>query len=209
MTPKQYRIDINIADEHAMVAESLALALNQRDTMHVSRTYSTLDAFRQAMNAKRPDVLLFDMSEPNSLCIDLCRDIMKAYPKIKLIATTTHHQYSVIRRTLDTGIQGYVLKSSPVEELVKAILCVWQGGSYISPEVETIISESEKHVVSLTDVERNILRHICEGHTNPEIAALLHFSTETVNWYRKRLLAKFQVRNTVNLVNYVIRERIL
>ncbi len=209
MTPKQYRIDINIVDEHAMVAESLALALNQKDTMHVSRTFRTLDAFGQAISEKRPDVLLFDISVPDSHCIDLCKTIMKTYPKIKIIAATTHHQYSVIRRALDTGIHGYVLKNSTVEELVRAILYVWQGENYISPEVEAIISESENQMVSLTDVERNILQLICDGYTNPEIAALLHLSTETVNWYRKRLLAKFHAKNTVRLVNHVIRERIL
>ena len=61
----------------------------------------------------------------------------------------------------------------------------------------------------LTEVEKNILRLICDGHTNPEIAKQLSLSTETVNWYRKRLLAKFGVRNTVNLVRQVLEEQLL
>lgn len=208
MTPKQYRIDINIVDEHAMVAESMALALNQKGTMHVSRTYKTLESFSQAMSEKRPDVLLFDISIPSGDMIEMCKDIIKAYPRIKIIAATGHNKYSVIKRALDTGIHGYILKNSNIEELVKAILCVWQGENYISPEVESIISKHERQSVNLTVVERHILFHICDGHTNPEIARLLHLSTETVNWYRKRLLAKFHVNNTVKLVNCVMRENI-
>ena len=79
----------------------------------------------------------------------------------------------------------------------------------MSQEVEAIISKSEPVTVFLSNVERNILRLICEGYTNPEIASQLSLSTETVNWYRKRLLAKYGVKNTVNLVTLVLKKQIL
>jgi len=209
MTLKQYRIDVNIVDDHTMVAESLTEALNNRDAIRVSHSFNTLEACRQALHERRPDVLLLDISMPDGSGIAFCEEVMKEYPKMKVVAITIHDEYSIIRRTLNCGVQGYVLKTAPIEELVKAIQNVWQGGNYVSPEVEAIISQSEKNAVVLTEVEHNILKLICEGHTNPEIASLLHLSTETVNWYRKRLLAKFGVKNAVSLVSLVIREKIL
>jgi DNA-binding NarL/FixJ family response regulator len=135
--------------------------------------------------------------------------VIASYPKLKIIAATIHDEYSVIRRMLDVGVHGYVLKSSSIVMLIEAIRQVWQGERYLSPEVEAIIEQAQGHVVALTEVERNILRMICDGMTNPQIAKILNLSTETINWYRKRLLSKFGVKNAVSLATLVMREKII
>ena len=93
--------------------------------------------------------------------------------------------------------------------LIEAVRQVWQGEKYLSPEVKAINEQAQGHVVALTEVERNILRMICDGMTNPQIAKSLNLSTETINWYRKRLLAKFGVKNAVSLATMVMKSRIL
>ena len=93
--------------------------------------------------------------------------------------------------------------------LIEAVRQVWQGEKYLSPEVKAINEQAQGHVVALTEVERNILRMICDGMTNPQIAKSLNLSTETINWYRKRLLAKFGVKNSVSLATLVMREKII
>ena len=80
---------------------------------------------------------------------------------------------------------------------------------YISAEAETILRQGAAQAVSLTAVEQSILRLVCDGMTNPQIAAQLNLSTETVNWYRKRLLAKFGVNNTVSLVRQALKEQLV
>jgi DNA-binding NarL/FixJ family response regulator len=206
---KQYRIDVNIADDHVMVCEGLANAINRTGDIHVSRSFNTLEACRQALSSSRPDVLLLDISLPDGDGIAFCQEVIASYPKLKIIAATIHDEYSVIRRMLDVGVHGYVLKSSSIEQLIEAIRQVWQGERYLSPEVEAIIEQAQGHVVALTEVERNILRMICDGMTNPQIAKILNLSTETINWYRKRLLSKFGVKNAVSLAALVIREKII
>ena len=206
---KQYRIDVNIADDHVMVCEGLANAINRTGDIHVSRSFNTLEACRQALSSSRPDVLLLDISLPDGDGIAFCQEVIASYPKLKIIAATIHDEYSVIRRMLDVGVHGYVLKSSSIEQLIEAIHQVWQGERYLSPEVEAIIEQAQGHVVTLTEVERNILRMICDGMTNPQIAKILNLSTETINWYRKRLLSKFGVKNAVSLAALVIREKII
>lgn len=161
------------------------------------------------MQERRPDVLLLDLSMPDGDGVAFCQQIVEAYQNVRVVALTIHDEYSMIQRMMACGAHGYVLKSSPIDELIEAIVSVWQKQQYVSPQVETILREGKSRSVVLTEVEKSILRLICDGLTNPQIAAQLHLSTETVNWYRKRILAKFGVKNTVNLVTRVMQEKIL
>ena len=206
---KNYLIDVYITDDHQMVCEGLSELINNSGKAHVSRTFNTLEACRQALEERRPDVLLLDLSMPDGDGVAFCQQIVNAYPNVRIVAVTIHDEYSMIQRMMECGAHGYVLKSSPVEELIEAIVNVWQKRQYVSPQVEAILRVGKSNSVVLTDVETNILRLICDGHTNPEIATLLHLSTETVNWYRKRLLVKFGVKNTVNMVRKVLEEQII
>jgi len=205
----KYRIDVNILDDHTMVCEGLADAINRSDVAHVSRTFNTIESCRQAFRERRPDVLLLDISIPDGDGAAFCQEVIQSCPKVKVVAVTIHDEYSVIRRITDLGIHGYVLKSSTVDTLLEAIVSVWQGRRYISAEAETILRQGAAQAVSLTAVEQSILRLVCDGMTNPQIAAQLNLSTETVNWYRKRLLAKFGVNNTVSLVRQALKEQLV
>ena len=205
----KYRIDVNILDDHTMVCEGLADAINRSDVAHVSRTFNTIESCRQAFRERRPDVLLLDISIPDGDGAAFCQEVIQSCPKVKVVAVTIHDEYSVIRRITDLGIHGYVLKSSTVDNLLEAIVSVWQGRRYISAEAETILRQGAAQAVSLTAVEQSILRLVCDGMTNPQIADQLNLSTETVNWYRKRLLAKFGVNNTVSLVRQALKEQLV
>lgn len=205
----KYRIDVNIVDDHTMFAEGLAVAVNKCDALRVSRLFTTQEACRQALCERRPDVLLLDISMPDGSGVAFCEEMLEAYPKMKLVAITIHDEYSVIQRMLDAGVHGYLLKSSSVEELEEALVRVWKGECYVSPRVADILQQADSSKVFLSAIEKLVLELLCKGYTNPEIATRIHLSTETVNWYRKRLLSKFGVRNTVSLVTLVLREHIL
>ena len=206
---KNYLIDVYIADDHQMVCEGLSELINESGKAHVSRTFNTLEACRLALEERRPDVLLLDLSMPDGDGVAFCQQTVSTYPNVRIVAVTIHDEYSMIQRMMECGAHGYVLKSSPVEELIEAIVSVWQKRQYISPQVKAILREGKSNSVVLTDVEAHILRLICDGHTNPEIATILNLSTETVNWYRKRLLAKFGMKNTVSLVRKAIEEKLV
>ena len=209
MTTKKYLIDVNIVDDHTLLTESLAEAINRSEVAHVSRTFATLEACRQTLEERCPDVLLLDISMPDGDGVAFCQQMLEAHPKLKIVCVTIHDEYTVVQRMLDSGVHGYLLKSSSVSELVRALQTVWKGGRYVSQEVKDIISRSEPESVFFTDVERNILRLICDGNTNPEIANQLGLSTETVNWYRKRLLTKFGVKNAVSMVKLALKEQLI
>ena len=205
----KYRIDVYIVDDHTMFNEGLTEALNRSAMIHVSRCFTTLADCRAALEQRQPDVLLLDISMPDGDGTTFCQWVMSAYPKVKIVAVTIHDEYSIIRRMMDAGVHGYVLKSAPVEELSKAVCAVWRGRSYICPQAADILREGSAKTVSLTSAEQSILRFICDGQTTPQIAEQLRLSTETVKWYRKRLLAKFDVRNTASLVMRALQEKLV
>ena len=206
---KQYLIDVYIADDHQMVCEGLSEMINQSGKAHVSRTFNTLEACRQTLAERRPDVLLIDLSMPDGDGIAFSQQVLRDYPDVRIVAVTIHDEYSVVQRMMACGAHGYVLKSTSVDELLEAIVSVWQKRQYISPLVERILQQGRETSVTLTAVEQNILQLLCNGLTNPQIATQMNLSTETVNWYRKRLLAKFGVKNTVMLVKHAIEEQLV
>ena len=112
-------------------------------------------------------MLLLDLSMPDGDGVAFCQQIVSDYPNIHVVAVTIHDEYSMIQRMMECGAHGYVLKSSPVEGLIEAIVSVWQKQQYVSPQVEAILNEGKSRNVVLTDVETHILRLICDGLTNP------------------------------------------
>ena len=206
---KQYLIAVYIADDHQMVCEGLSEIINQSGKAHVSRTFNTLEACRQTLAERRPDVLLIDLSMPDGDGVAFSQQVVRDYPDVRIVAVTIHDEYSVVQRMMACGAHGYVLKSTSVDELLEAIVTVWQKRQYISPLVERILQQGRESSVILTAVEQNILQLLCNGLTNPQIATQMNLSTETVNWYRKRLLAKFGVKNTVMLVKHAIEEQLV
>ena len=206
---KKYKIDVYIVDDHTMLNEGLTDAINRSETVHVSHCFTTLADCRAALTERCPDVILLDISMPDGDGTAFCQWVTSEYPKVRIVAVTIHDEYCVIQRMLEAGVHGYVLKSAPIEELLTAIGQMWKGERYLSPAVEEIISQSSSKAIVLTKPEQNILRLVCQGHSNPEIADRLHLSAETVKWYRKRLLAKFGVNNTVNLVTLAVKGSLL
>lgn len=203
---RKYKIDVYIADDHTMLNEGLTEAINHSETVHVSRSFTTLSECRSALAERCPDVLLLDISMPDGDGVDFCQWVVSKYPKVRIIAVTIHDEYGIVQRMLDSGVHGYVLKSAPIVELVSAIEQVWKGLRYVSPALEAILQRPGNKSVVLTKPEQDILRYLCEGYSNPEIAERLNLSTETIKWYRKRLLTKFGVKNTVSLVALAMKE---
>lgn len=204
-----YKIDVNIADDHTMLTEGLVEAINSYDKVHVSSTFATLEQCRRTLSVRMPDVLLLDISMPDGSGIDFCREVVAAYSSVKVIAISSHDEYSIIQKMMSSGAHGYVLKNISVPELVAAVISVYHGEPYVCEEVKGIMAKGASEEIYLTEVERKILRLLCEGLTNAEIADRIYLSHETVNWYRKRLLSKFNVKNTAALVAVALKQLLI
>lgn len=202
-------INVYVTDDHVMLVEGLANAINESGIARVNKVFYTIGSCRKALVFERPDVLLLDISLPDGNGIDFCKEVHDLYPAVKIIAITSHEEYSIARQMLDNGASGYVLKNSSTEELLEAIGLVYKGECYLCDKIEQIIKRRSVNEIYLSSREKEVLKLIVEGYTNPEIAEKLFLSPLTIKGYRKNLLLKLGVKNTASLVHLVMTEKLI
>lgn len=206
-------IRLFIVDDHPVVIEGIH-ALMQNEP--------TIEWAGQAMNAQSclgyfvnntADVLLMDISMPGMDGIELCKVIKDRYPTVMILGLSTFNQGLYIRKMMEHGASGYILKNSTREELLTAIEAVHSGHIYFSGEVGKSLEEyqryARKDLPVLTSREKEILALIAEGYTNPQIAEKLFLSPFTVDSHRKNLLAKLDVKNTASLIRLAVEQKLI
>jgi DNA-binding NarL/FixJ family response regulator len=145
--------------------------------------------------------------------MELCAIMKEKYPGIMILGLSTFNQGLYIKKMVENGASGYILKNSSKEELIKAIHAVHEGCIYFSGEVGEVLQEYQKssqHTLPvLTPREKEILELIAEGYTNPKIAEKIFLSSFTVDSHRKNLLAKLQVKNTASLIKLAVERKLI
>ncbi len=159
------------------------------------------------------DVVLMDISMPGMDGVELCALMKEKYPGIFILGLSTFNQGIYIKKMMENGASGYILKNSSKEELVRAIHIVHEGGIYFSGEASQALAEyqrsSKTELPVLTPREKEILELIAEGYTNPQIAEKIFLSQFTVDSHRKNLLAKMNVKNTASLIRLAVEQKLI
>jgi DNA-binding NarL/FixJ family response regulator len=164
---------------------------------------------RRSLAFKRPDVLLLDIKLPDGSGIDFCAEIHGKYPELKILALTTHDEYSVVRRMMGNGASGYILKNALSEEITTGIESVMNGEEYFCEEISAIMKKQKDQDVWLTAREQDLLRLLVDGNTNQEIADGLYLGVETIKTYRKNLLLKLGAKNSIVLAKMAIEKQLI
>ena len=199
-----------IVDDHYMVIEGIRSLLQNEKGIEWMGHAMNADSCMAFLRQQQPDVILMDINLPDKSGIDLCKDVKAKYPGIFIIGLSTFNQQSFIQRMMDNGASGYVLKNATQEELMDAIMTVLKGKTFLSEEASLSLRKTEpagKPV--LTRREKEVLELIAEGLTNGEIAEKLFVSVTTVDTHRKNLLAKFEAKNTAELVKLAFYHKLI
>jgi two-component system response regulator NreC len=209
------RTRIILADDHAILRHGLSRLIEQQEDMEViaqaGNGHSTFDLVREMS----PDIVVMDIGMPDLNGIDATRQIIRDYPKVKIIGLSMHSGKKFISEMLKAGASGYLLKDCAFEELVIAIKTVMEGKTYLSPSIADVIvenyvrpsGEEENSVFStLSQREREVLQLLVEGKTTKQIGMTLHISAKTVEGHRLRIMSKLNIDNVANLTKYAIRE---
>ncbi len=170
--------------------------------------------------ASRPDVVLMDVGMPELNGLEATRMIKKDSPSTKVLVVSGHDNDDYVRQIVECGANGYVLKSTPVEELRTAIIAVSRGGEFFSPSLSEAagtryawgrlhLSAMERRRRSLTAREREILQLVAEGKKHSRIAQILHISVRTVDTHRNNILKKLGLHDAASLVTYAIKNGIV
>jgi two-component system response regulator DesR len=184
-----------IAEDQVMMREALALLLDQEPDLSVVAQVGRGDEIVPAALRTRPDVALVDIELPGLDGIDAAARLRDALPGCVVVVVTTFARPGYLRRALDVGVRGFVVKDGPIESLVDAIRRVLAGEVVIDPALAAGALASGPN--PLTDRERDVLREATGGATIADIATVLSLSRQTVRNYLSAAIGKTGTRNRV------------
>jgi DNA-binding NarL/FixJ family response regulator len=161
------------------------------------------------------DLVILDINLPGKSGLEVLASIRVSQPRLPILVLSMVSVAQYARRVLQAGATGYMTKSEPAEEFLKAVRAVSQGLRYFSPEVQQeipdLIDESinrPKHD-KLSDREFEILQRMVDGKSSKEIAGELKITPSTVNSYRKRMMEKLHAKSTADVIKYAYKFKLL
>ncbi len=204
-------IKIFIIDDHQLIIEGIHTLLESEKNIEWLGSAKTPDDLSLFLKTKKPDVLLMDINLPQKSGLDLCKEIKLKYPAIHIIGLSTSNQPSIIRKMLDNGASGYLLKDATKNEIVEALHTVVTGKTYINFSVAQALKNNmpSEALPMLTRREKEVLELISDGLTNQDIADKLFLDVTTINSHRKNMLTKYHVNNTAALVKLAINNNLI
>lgn len=208
-------ISVLLADDHAIVAEGLAALL--KGSFSLLGVVNDGRALIAASNELHPDVIVTDISMPSLNGLDAIRQIKRSQPAAKFIVLTMHSDPEMAVQSFRAGASGYLLKTSPGEELLTAIREVAQGRVYLSSHIAkdliSLLLEAKKEISTLADNltprQREVLQLIAEGRTMKQVASLLNISQRTAESHKYDMMQTLGVETTAALIQYAIRIKLV
>ncbi len=195
------KIRVLLADDHPILSAGLRAFIGDYDDMEVvgeARNGQEVVALAAEL---KPDVVLMDIAMPGMNGIEATHLIREQQPETQVLVLTQHEERQYVPALFRAGASGYILKRAMGSDLIAALRTVARGEPFLCPSVgRVLLEELYAPRVSLTLRERQVLEHIVDGKTSPQIAEVLSMSVKTVEWHRSNLMSKLGVHNTAELV---------
>jgi DNA-binding NarL/FixJ family response regulator len=210
------KIKITIADSHFLSRKGLAMLLKENsDFTLLTEALSNADLISQSKFYK-PDLIIIDYTSAN-YSLDGMQQVIKKYPKTKILAITELQSNEIIAKGLKMGITSHLLKDCDQDEIVEAIYKTSKGEKFMCGKITNAVlnektvntSEYSCEGMNISDREMEIITLIAEGYSNKEVADKLFLSTHTITTHRKNIMNKLGVNNTAGLVLFAVRENLV
>ena len=198
-----------IADDHRVVAEGIAKIIEASATAHVVALASTLAEAVGMAGELHPYVVLLDVALPDGDGIEAIPGLLGACPEARIVVFTMYAEAAVVRRAMEGGAHGYLLKTCSAEELLEGLNTVAGGLSFLCREARGLLMKSQEASPAITSREREVLALIVQGRTIKEIADELCLGFETVHSYTKYLRQKLGCQNTAALVRVAMEQHLV
>jgi DNA-binding NarL/FixJ family response regulator len=208
-------IRILIADDHKIMREGLLSLLEKQQNMEVIAEAENGRKAVQLALAKRPDIVIMDISMPELNGIEATRQILADLSETRVIALSMHSDKRFVVEMFQAGASGFLLKDCAYQELALAINTVAAHQTYLSPEVAGVMIEdyinrfpvpTSSPSSILTGREREVLQLVAEGWPTKKIADHLYVSVKTVETHRRQIMKKLDIYSIADLTKYAIRE---
>ena len=209
---RSYRIVL--ADDHVLIRHGIKNLLSQNIDLKVLGEVSNGEELMVFLSSNQVDLIILDISMPNIGGLEAVTLVKDRYPAVKILIFTMHKSKQYFYHAMMAGADGYLVKDDSEEDLLTAIRRIQSGKNYISPflaedfaddVINVYRKEKKSPFQELTRREREILQLVVDGYTSKQIADKLGLSPRTVDHHRSNLLRKFGMSNSVDLVNFAVR----
>ena len=210
-TPSSLRV--LLVDDHPLVRAGIRRVLETRPGLIVAGEASDGAEALRLVETLEPDLMVLDLAMPEVDGVEVLERLRSRAPSLRILVLTMHAHPEYIRRAVQTGADGYLLKESAVQELLTAIESVMKGEPYYSPPIRARMAQwldqgtadARPIVDQLTAREREVLTGIAGGLSTKEIAARLLISARTVETHRANLMRKLDLKSIARLTQFAIR----
>jgi len=210
-------IRLLLVEDHEVVRTGLRMLLESYDDMVIIGEASSGEEALKLLKHLKPDVVVMDLTLPDSSGIDVTRLILQDHPGVNIIALTIHEDEQYFFEMLKAGASGYVPKRAAPEHLINAIRAANRREVYIYPTLAKMLvkdflkttfdgTDKKYNNQELTPREGEVLEMLADGLSNEEIAAQLYISPHTVARHRENLMRKLNLHSRADLVRYAIRK---
>lgn len=204
-----------VVDDHEFTREGVIRILTDNFTITKIARAGTFESALEQIQTTKFDLVILDVNLPGKSGLEVLTSVRTFQPRLPILVLSMVPVAQYARRVLLAGATGYMTKSEPAEEFLKAVRTVSHGMKYFSPEVQQelpdLIDESlnrPKHD-KLSDREFEILQKLAEGKSSKEIAGEFKLSINTVNSYRKRVMAKLHAKSNTDVIKYAYKYKLL
>lgn len=209
-------VNILLADDHRMVREGIRCLLENVPEFNVVGEAADGYECISLVNKTKPNIVLLDIDMPDMNGIEALRVIKEQKMICKVIMLTRHNEIDYLMKALEIGCDGYILKESSFETLLKAIFKVYSDNKYIEPNMMPLLnanleekSNVKKRISELTKREIDVLKMIASGAFNKEIASTLNISERTVKNHISNIFKKIQVSDRTQAAVFAIKNGII
>ena len=211
-------IKVVLVDDHRLFRDGIKSLISNNEIGVIGEFDNGIDLL-SSINELNPDIVITDISMPEMSGIELCRKLSKSYPMLPIIILSMHNNEDFICNSIKAGAKAYLPKDIRRDELMEAIKTVSKGQTYFSKDVNQIMMNSfiskvrEEDIVKegekpLTKREVEIIKLVCDGLINKEIADKLSISIRTVDAHKSNIMHKLHLKSNVEMVKYAIKNKI-
>jgi DNA-binding NarL/FixJ family response regulator len=214
----QQRYRIVVADDHSLIRQGLKSLVCKNPALQIVAEASDGVELLGLLREEVPDMVIVDITMPHLNGIEAVSAIRKQYPAVDILVLTMHANKQYFYQAIAAGAQGYLIKDDSDAELLAAIEAIRSGKTYISSQLFSEVTDEALTAfrqpgtvpyVILSEREKQVLKLVVQGCSSKEIGEILQLSPRTIDHHRANLLKKFKMKNTVDLVNHVVRNAVL
>jgi len=212
-------IKVAIADDHKIFRKGVILSLRPYHNIKFVLEAENGEELIQGVEGAMPDIVLMDLKMPVKDGIETTKYLNKHYPSIRILILTMYEDERFVGHLMDSGANGYLLKSTDPEEIKQGIMDVMRTGFYLNNFVNRVLIKKNyakqkfnpnlNSEVTISEREKEVLSLVCMEYTAQEIAQKMDISSRTVEAIKDRLMERFGVKNSVGLVFFAMKNSLI